>query len=151
METRIVQQNAQKLPAEGGKIVVLSVDGTSRNYDFWAIAFGTAAIPQANAQTVETFPNVHFDIEMIAEGANPVYYAWGATAPTVDDTAATAAATGNAAYVANGAYFIPLNTPVPLTITRGTHRFLAVKCAGAGTCKLRIHVKSDLDVAIKRV
>lgn len=139
MEAPVVRQSAEALFARKGKELVIVVDGTSRAYDLWTIAFGTAAI-NTNATQPESCTNTKFFVTMTADGGD-VYYLFGATSPTVDETAAVAAGAG-LAYTANAADVIPAGKTLDGYLTRGVDRFLAIKTTAVGTVRLRIHVSS---------
>jgi hypothetical protein len=119
-------------------MLVLSVDATSRVYDLWSLAFGTAAI-NTNAGPNEAMRGFRFFVTMKADG-NDVYYVFGQNGSIVVDDTAAVAAGGTPAFTANAADVIFASQKEDEYLDRGTDRYLAVKCAAGKTAKLRIRV-----------
>jgi hypothetical protein len=134
MTENVTMQSDWVAPAVNGAVVVISVDGTSREYDLSTIAFGLDFGEK---------PNADFYVDASADG-NAVYYTVSsASGKTVDDTAAMAAG-GAVAFTANACQVIFASTTKPLYYNRTTHRYLQVKCASGQTAKLRLNVSSCL-------
>lgn len=117
------------LPPEQGKILAITLDGTSRVYDLGALAFGGEHVERGGTCT----------LRMISDGA--YHYKFGPTnSMTVDETTAVAAG-GSPAFSANAAVLAPANASVDIVSwNRLAHRYLAVK---GGTSILRIWVSSE--------
>jgi len=139
-DDNVITQAEWVAPAVNGKMLVLSITATSREYDLWSLLLGTDPTGTLGGSIK---PHAFFYIDAKADG-NDVYYTMSATASkTVDDTAAVAES-GTPAFTANAADVIFASTTQPLYVDRTAHRYIQVKCAATKTAYLRIHLSSCL-------
>lgn len=127
-------QADNRTPARTGKVVCISVDATSRAYDLTGLELGQIATGKKEV--------IYLDIA--ADGAN-VYYAFGVTAPTVDNTAAMAAVAATAVFTASACDVIFANTKEAVRIHRSganADNFVSFKTS-AGTATVRIRASSE--------
>lgn len=142
MEYSVVNQGAGPLPPRTGKMIPITVDGTSRAYDLWDIAFGTAAVP--NAAVGQEIPETKFFITLIAEGGD-VLHAFGPDDTVQVDEGAVLAPGDPLSYPANAGEPIFAGTQKDWHLNRMLDRFLAIKTTSAGTVILHIRVSSIRD------
>lgn len=142
MEPSVVQQSAGPLPPRTDKIIPITVDGTSRAYDLWSVAFGTAAVNTAATGTEA--PNTRFFITMLADGGD-VLHAFGPTSAVQVDEGAVLAPGDPLSYPANAGEPIHAGTRVDWRMMRKEDRYLAIKTLAMGTVLLYIRVSSERD------
>lgn len=123
------KQAANVAPPEIGKLLVITLDATSRAYDLGAVDFGDAAVGRGGYLFLSLIANVRF------------YLAFDdVSTGTVDETAALAAG-GAPVFTVNGAWEVPADAEMSVRVHRTRHRYLVIKGSAAG--RVRISASSD--------
>lgn len=123
------RQAANVTPPEKDKILVLTLDGSSRRYDLGAVDIGGYTVGKGGYLYIDLYGTVKF------------YYFMSETdAGTADETAAVAAG-GTPVFTANACWEVGATTTESIRVDRQRHRWLVVKGSAAGL--LRIRASSD--------